>query len=68
MIQHEETGLLAPLGDMKALRSHWELILDDRNLAERLTEAARRFVNDHYSAARMARDYHDLFRNLELTT
>jgi glycosyltransferase involved in cell wall biosynthesis len=66
LIEHEKTGLLAPLGDRDALRGHWERLLDDPALAERLSSAARDYVYEHYSAGRMAQEYLDLFRELEL--
>jgi glycosyltransferase involved in cell wall biosynthesis len=65
LIEHEKTGLLAPLGDRDALRSHWERLIDDRELAERLAGAAQAYVYEHYSAGRMAQEYLDLFRELE---
>ena len=64
LIKHGETGLLAPLHDRAALKEHWRTLLDDEEVARRLAEGARDFVYEHYSAARMAREYHALFKDL----
>jgi glycosyltransferase involved in cell wall biosynthesis len=44
MIEHEVTGLLAPVGDAAALAGAIDRLLDDRPLAFRLAEAARERV------------------------
>ena len=44
MIEHEVTGLLAPVGDGAALAAAVDRLLDDRALARRLVDAARERV------------------------
>lgn len=46
MIEHEVTGLLAPIGDGAALAAAVDRLLNDHALAHRLTEAARERVRD----------------------
>jgi glycosyltransferase involved in cell wall biosynthesis len=64
LIEHEETGLLAPLGDKEALARCCERVLEDATLAGSLASAARRRIDEEYSAARMAREYEALFQKL----
>lgn len=64
LIKHNETGLLAPLGDKSQLEAHWETLLFDTESAKRLASAAKKFVYDHYSAQRMANEYTELFEQL----
>jgi glycosyltransferase involved in cell wall biosynthesis len=64
LVKHDETGLLAPFGDKKQLTEHWETILFDQDVSNRLSEQGRNFVNQHYSAKRMADEYADLFLQL----
>ena len=64
LIKHEETGLLAPLGDKAELTNCWEKLLTDDNLSRQVADRARDFVNTHYSARRMAQEYTGLFEEL----
>jgi len=64
VVEHGKTGLLAPHGDQKALAACCQQILDDPELARRLTEAARAKIDAEYSAARMATEYEALFNRL----
>lgn len=64
LIEHGKTGLLAPFGDKEALARCYERVLEDTALADSLTSAARRRVEEEYSAARMAREYEALFQKL----
>lgn len=64
LITHNQTGLLAPLGDKQQLQAHWETLLFEPDTANRLATAARHFVNNHYSAQRMAAEYTELFEQL----
>lgn len=64
LIEHEKTGLLAPLGDKEALARCCERVLENTTLAESLASAAHRRIDEVYSAARMAREYEALFQNL----
>lgn len=64
LIRHEETGLLAPLKDKNDLATQWRRLLDEESTAARLASAAQEYVHQHYSAARMADEYHELFKEL----
>ncbi len=64
LISHQKTGLLAPFGDKKQLALHWRQLLDDADYAQTLARAARAFVLEKFSGQRMAKEYHDLFRQL----
>jgi glycosyltransferase involved in cell wall biosynthesis len=64
LITHNQTGLLAPLGDKQQLLSHWETLLFDPDTAQKLADTAKSFVYDHYSAQRMAKEYTELFQQL----
>lgn len=64
LIFHEQTGLLAPLGDREALKDTWQRLLDDESLARNLGRSARAYVEEHFSAKRMASEYNQLFRQL----
>ncbi len=62
LIQHEKTGLLASPGDREKLAEYWETLLDDGEMTAELAGNAKAYVNEHYSAARMASEYVELFR------
>jgi len=64
LIQHKKSGLLAQLGDKERLQSYWERLLFDTSYAQTLATEARRFVNENYSANRMAQEYEVLFNRL----
>ncbi len=64
LITHKKTGLLATLGDTKSLTLYWEELLFNKQSAMNLAENARQYVQTHYSAQRMANEYHDLFKQL----
>lgn len=64
LVSHGETGMLAPHGDKAALAECCRRVLQDRELAQSLITNGRRLVEEQYSAARMAREYEGLFKNL----
>jgi glycosyltransferase involved in cell wall biosynthesis len=64
LIKHKQTGLLAPLHDEAQLLGHWECLLTNTQYAQQLTDNGVAYVNEHYSAARMAREYAELFTRL----
>jgi glycosyltransferase involved in cell wall biosynthesis len=64
LIHHEKTGLLAPLKNKACLAGLWRKLLDEPDTAARLASAASDYVYQHYSAARMASEYHALFQEL----
>ena len=55
------TGLLAPLGDRGALARQLQSVLDGTSLAERLTEAAQKFVREHFRQDEMLAQYIELY-------
>lgn len=61
IVKHNDTGLLATLGDKQTLLQHWETILFSKPDATRLASQAKAYVYQHYSANRMAEEYHTLF-------
>ena len=54
VVQHEQTGLLAPVGDADLLASHVLHLLKAEAFRQRLVEAARQRVR-HFSKEKMAR-------------
>jgi glycosyltransferase involved in cell wall biosynthesis len=52
-VLHEETGLVVPVGDARALAAAVERLLDDQELASRLANEAARRVRERYRASRM---------------
>lgn len=64
LISHQETGLLATLGDKETLLTYWEALLFDTEHATKLAAAAKDYVYQHYSANRMAAEYTELFSEL----
>lgn len=61
LVRHEETGLLVPVGDAPTLARAIERLLDDRALADKVTMAARRKVEQDFSVERMANSYQALY-------
>ncbi|MBC8386353.1 MAG: glycosyltransferase [Gammaproteobacteria bacterium] len=64
LITHQQSGLLANPGDKNTLMSYWEKLLFDRDYAKSLSDNGQLYVNQHYSAQRMANEYLDLFSTL----
>jgi glycosyltransferase involved in cell wall biosynthesis len=64
LIEHEKTGLLAPLGEKSELQGYWETLLFNQEHATELAANAKAFVYQYYSANRMAKEYTDLFEQL----
>ncbi|WP_404362221.1 glycosyltransferase [Marinobacter sp.] len=64
LIEHGETGLLAPLGDLNALVECCQKILDNPDMAKELASTARAKIDRDYSARRMAEEYESLFLKL----
>lgn len=67
LITHYETGLLARLGDRQALKNYWSKLLFDKPFASKLAHNAYEYVNQHYSAQRMANEYSELFEKIKTT-
>lgn len=64
LITHQQSGLLAPLHDKAQLLSDWETLLDKPDYASDLAANAKQFVEDNFSAQRMANEYYALFSDL----
>jgi glycosyltransferase involved in cell wall biosynthesis len=64
LVKHGETGLLAPLGNVNALADCCNQVLTNPELAHHLVANARALIDEHFSAARMAREYEALFAQL----
>ena len=63
IVRPGESGLLVPVENVEALATAIESIVDDRQLASRLSEGARRRACD-FDVAPMTRAYEQLFREL----
>jgi glycosyltransferase involved in cell wall biosynthesis len=61
---HEQTGLLVPPGDSRAIADAVARLLDNRPLARQLGHAARRLVEDQFSVDRMVQSTQDLYGEL----
>jgi glycosyltransferase involved in cell wall biosynthesis len=57
------TGLLVPMEDVQALAAAINKLLQDPSLRERLGAAARKLIEDQFSAARMAGDYLGVYKS-----
>ena len=64
LVTNNETGLLAPLGDKEQLQEQLIRLITDSSLREKLAASGRKFIQDHYSAKRMATEYESLFHKL----
>ncbi|MGB3726070.1 MAG: glycosyltransferase family 4 protein [Glaciecola sp.] len=64
LITHEQTGLLAPLNNKEALEQLFVRVKTQPEEAKQLGANAIAYVNEHYSAARMANEYLVLFNDM----
>ncbi len=64
LVTHEQTGLLADFGDKTTLSNYWERLLFEPELAQSLSKNGIAFVEEHFSARRMAKEYEVLFKRL----
>jgi glycosyltransferase involved in cell wall biosynthesis len=64
LVEDEETGLLAPLGDTGGLARAIERLCNNPELARLMAENARLVVEKSYAAKRMARDFEAEYRQL----
>jgi glycosyltransferase involved in cell wall biosynthesis len=65
IIRHGQSGLLVPVENVEALATAIGSVVDDRQLAGRLAEGARRRACD-FDVGHMTRAYEQLFRELTL--
>ena len=61
---HEETGLLVPPGEARALAAAIVRLLEDRSAAARLGRSARQFVHSRFSVDQMVRATEQLYTSL----
>jgi len=64
LVRHEDTGLMVPTQDAKALRAAIERLLGDSALGQRLSLAARAWVGGRYSRERMLDSMEAVFRSV----
>jgi glycosyltransferase involved in cell wall biosynthesis len=64
LVTHIETGLLAKFGDKATLTEYWVDILTNDSKSKQLASRAKTFVEENFSAQRMAREYLELFKQL----
>lgn len=64
LITHEETGLLVPLGDDKAMAESILRLIDHPELADRMTKSAAVELHGKFSREAVVDQYLGLYRNL----
>lgn len=64
LIKHEETGLIIPKEDARALASALERIHTDSLFAKNLTKRAKTTLEQEYSSSAMAEKYHSIYQGL----
>jgi glycosyltransferase involved in cell wall biosynthesis len=64
VVRHGETGLLAACDDVPSLARAVASILDDRELAARLSSAGRKHAKAAFSVTRLVEDHDELYRRL----
>jgi glycosyltransferase involved in cell wall biosynthesis len=64
VLQHEAQGLFVAARDPQALANALERLANDRPLLHRLARAGRTRIVEHYSVARMAREFEALYARL----
>jgi len=64
LIEHGETGLLFPPGDVDALTAQLQLALVDEVTSARVRTAARAYANKHFCVERMVSDMIALFHEV----
>ena len=64
LVINQETGLLSPVDDIETLTKRIKEMTDNKLLRDSLTRAAREFVEQNFSAERMAREYEVLYASI----
>jgi glycosyltransferase involved in cell wall biosynthesis len=64
LIVHEKTGLLAPFGNIEALKNCWERLLFDETFSADIAKNGRNHVLENFSGRRMAAEYTELFNEM----
>jgi len=64
LLEHNKTGLLATLNNKEELYQHCKTLLWDEKLANKISAAAAKHIDEKFSAHRMAKEYTDLYLHL----
>ena len=64
LIVQNETGLMAPFGDVESLKECLKRLLFDEKFSAGIAENGRRYVLENFSAKRMADEYMQLYENM----
>lgn len=64
LVRHEETGLLSTFGDLDKMAQQALAILEQPQLAATLSGRGRHYVEERFSATRMASEYCELYSSL----
>jgi glycosyltransferase involved in cell wall biosynthesis len=64
LIQDGISGFLVPAGDVAAFAGRIDELISNRDLANRMGEAAHHHILERFSIARMIQAYHELFLSL----
>jgi glycosyltransferase involved in cell wall biosynthesis len=64
LVRHEETGLLVPVGDARALADAINRLLDDLALGQGLCDRAKLKVTSDFSVTRMAERYQATYEDI----
>jgi len=59
-----QTGLMADFGNVEGLQKCWLRLLSDDGLAKKMAENGKRYIEDNFSAKRMADEYFNLYYKL----
>jgi glycosyltransferase involved in cell wall biosynthesis len=63
-VLHEQTGLLVPPDDSRALAGSIARLLEDDGLRERVGTAGRRLVQERFTASHMSRSFERLYKEI----
>jgi len=64
LITHEKTGMMVTVGDRADFARKTQTLLEDRDLAKRLGEAARKNITDNFGVQAMVAAHASLYRRL----
>ena len=64
LLEHNKTGLLATHGNKQQLEQCCKQLLWNETLANEISQNAANFINNNFSARRMAEEYTELYQKL----
>jgi len=64
LIIQNQTGLMAPFGNIEELKESWKRLLFDEPFSARIAQNGRRHVFENFSAKRMAEEYTQLYEEM----